>query len=210
MKRKNYLQYFKLFFALLGIVAVLTEIIVLNARGIFNPFNFFSFFTIQSNIFAAVMLFVSACVVGRNSSRLNFFRGAATLYMVMTGAIFAVLLSNIDPRLLTAVPWDNVVLHYIMPVVMLLDWIIDRSHPPVRLQRAVLWLIVPLVYVVYTLVRGPLVDWYPYPFLNPNITDGYGSIALTSLVITSFVLISIWVIVRMQYLVVQPSKRRVS
>jgi hypothetical protein len=27
-------------------------------------------------------------------------------------------------------------------------------------------LIAPLAYGVYTLARGPLVDWYPYPFID--------------------------------------------
>jgi hypothetical protein len=35
----------------------------------------------------------------------------------------------------------------------------------------------PFVFLAYTLVRGPLVDWYPYPFLDPR-QHGYGHVVL--------------------------------
>ncbi len=210
MKHKQYILCFKIFFALLCLAAIVTEIVVLQARGTFNPYNFFSFFTIQSNIFAAVILLIAAYMYGRRSPIVSFLRGASTLYMLMTGAIFAVLLSNIDPRLLTAVPWDNIVLHYMMPIVMLIDWIVDRPNPPVRLKHGLVWLTVPLLYLAYTLVRGSVVEWYPYPFLNPAVAGGYMPIVVVSLIITIFVLVSVWVIIRLQYLVVQAPKRRVS
>ena len=49
-----------------------------------------------------------------------------------------------------------------------------------------LWAVVafPIVWVVYTMVRGPLTTnpvsgdlfWYPYPFLNPNNDGGWPSV----------------------------------
>lgn len=44
----------------------------------------------------------------------------------------------------------------------------------------------PIVWVAYTLVRGPRVTspltgspwWYPYPFLDPHQPGGYGTVAL--------------------------------
>ena len=38
----------------------------------------------------------------------------------------------------------------------------------------------PLLYVVYSLIRGPFVNWYPYPFLDPRI-GGYGRVFLYSI-----------------------------
>jgi hypothetical protein len=121
----------------------------------------------------------------KTSKRLDTARGAATLYMVLTGVVFATLLSRLDPRLLTAVPWDNTVLHYIMPIVLLIDWVIDGPANSPTLRMILLWLAYPVVYVVYTLVRGHFVDWYPYPFLNPT-NGGYDSIAVVSVFIALF------------------------
>ena len=44
------------------------------------------------------------------------------------------------------------------------------------------WLVVPLAYLVYSLVRGAVVDWYPYPFMDPG-EHGYAGVAVTSVVI---------------------------
>lgn len=40
------------------------------------------------------------------------------------------------------------------------------------------WLIFPAVWLGYTMIRGPLVDWYPYPFLDAN-EKSVGSIVIT-------------------------------
>jgi len=88
-------------------------------------------------------------------------RGAASLYMAITGIVFSVLLAGLDVEL-TAVPWDNTVLHYIMPVVVVADWVIDLPGTRIAFKSALVWLAFPLTYVAYSLIRGHLTGWYPY------------------------------------------------
>jgi hypothetical protein len=197
MSRKTKLIFFKMIFALLGFSAIVTEIATIVERGRFVPINFLSFFTIESNMFALVILIVSAFAVSqaKQSKRLAMVRTAAMLYMLITGIVFALLLSGLENVALTAVPWDNSVLHYIMPVVILVDWLIDKPKYVIRFKQALIWLVYPIVYVVYSLVRGPLVGWYPYPFLNPA-TSGYIGILFTSIGILGLTLVLIWAITR--------------
>ena len=63
------------------------------------------------------------------------------------------------------------------------DWIVVRAR---RLpERAWLsWLTIPLVYGVYTLIRGPIADWYPYPFIDPR---GQGYLSMTISLVVVFV-----------------------
>ena len=35
----------------------------------------------------------------------------------------------------------------------------------------------PVVYILYTLARGAIVDWYPYFFVNPHRGGGYVLVA---------------------------------
>ena len=198
MKNKGLAIGYKLTFALLGFSAVVTEIATLVERNLFNPFNFFSYFTIQSNIFAFVMLLVSALAVASNkrSTKLNLLRGAATLYMVITGIVFAVLLAGVEGSILTAVPWDNLVLHYIMPVVLLVDWLVDKPSKGITFKSSFVWLIYPLTYVIYSLVRGQLVNWYPYPFLDPK-TKGFSGVFLTSVGIAALTMILMFVLTKL-------------
>lgn len=43
-------------------------------------------------------------------------------------------------------------------------------------------MIFPAAYFAYSLIRGPIVDWYPYPFLDPN-QHSYLVIAVYAIVI---------------------------
>lgn len=196
IKNRKALATYKILFGLLGLSAVTTEIVTLVGLGRFNPSNFFSFFTIESNLLAAIVLLVGALFTlrGKLPKDFDLVRGAATLYMATTGIVFALLLSGLEASLLTAVPWDNTVLHYIMPVALLLDWVIDPPKAKITFKRALVWLIYPIVYVAYSLIRGGIVGWYPYPFLNPA-TNGYVGILVTSIGITATVLFLTWLLI---------------
>ena len=79
-------------------------------------------------------------------------------------------------------PWDNTVLHYIMPIVIIADWLLACPTRADPVPSALLWLLFPLAYLGYSLVRGPIVHWYPYPFMDPEL-HGYPAVVLTSAVI---------------------------
>lgn len=198
IKNTRILAKYKIVFGLLGLSAIITEITALSSKNIFIPANFFSFFTIESNVFAAIILILSAIFMIQKKSYATFdlLRGAATLYMVTTGIVFSVLLAGIENSVLTAVPWDNTVLHYIMPIILIADWILDPPKKTISFKHGLLWLIFPLVYVTYSLIRGAIVGWYPYPFLNPA-SSGYLGVLVTSLGITVTVLVLTWVLLRL-------------
>ena len=193
--KQKYLIAYNLFFALLGFSAIVTEIAVITERGVLNAVNFFSFFTIQTNVLVFVTLLLSAVVTaaGTNKRWLDILRAATTVYILVVGIGFAVLLSGLQDVMLTAVPWDNTVLHYIIPVAVLLDFIIDRPKKAIRFMPSLLMIIYPLVYVAYSLMRGAITGWYPYPFLNPA-TKGYEGVAVTVLGLVVLGVALIWII----------------
>ena len=80
-----------------------------------------------------------------------------TTYMLVTGVAYNTLLRGIELPQGTTVPCPNEVLHVIGPVFLLLDLLFGSS--PTRLPwRSVLGILVfPLLWVAYTLIRGPLV-----------------------------------------------------
>lgn len=142
--------------------------------------NFFSYFTIQANILVAVVFAVAAVIQLRQPAEprwLDRLRGAATVYISITGVVYALLLSNIDVN--TPLPWANVVLHYVVPIVTVVDWLLDLPERTIPFRSALVWLAYPLAYLVYSLIRGPIADWYPYPFLDPG-PHGYGYVAVMS------------------------------
>lgn len=188
-----YLRSYRVLVALLGFSALVTEVAVLVERDQLKPGNFFSFFTVEANAFAVGVLLVSA--VTTRSRRLEMFRGASTLFMLTTIVVFTLLLSDLDPAILTAVPWDNTVLHYLMPIGVTLDWLIDPPRQRIPFRSALVWLVVPLAYVVYSLVRGEITGWYPYPFLDPA-DGGYLHVAIVSVGIAVVVAFFAWIVTR--------------
>ena len=196
-QNKNFLVGYRIGSGLLGLVAVATEIIALVHRGIFRADNFFSFFTIESNIFAAIILLISAFFGTRSSPTFMLWRGAATLYMAITGIVFSVLLSGLEAAVLTAVPWDNIVLHYIMPVAVFIDWLFDRQSSRPAFRQCLVWLVFPIIFVAYSLVRGHVTGWYPYPFLNPA-EHGYTGVATVSGGILILTLLLTWLLVKVR------------
>jgi hypothetical protein len=166
----------RLFFAGVVLVAIATQLISLAGQGTLDPFNYFSYFTIDSNLIAAAVLIVGAARWNLpNTDGFDLVRGAAVVYMSITGIVFTLLLSNTDVD--TAIRWVNTVVHELMPLVLLADWLVTPPSAKLQLRQGLLWLSFPLVWIVYTIIRGAIVDRYPYPFLDP-VNGGYGSVAV--------------------------------
>jgi hypothetical protein len=169
-------------FAVTDAVAMTYQFAKLNGSDGFSPGNFFSFFTIQSNILAAVVLVLTALVRReQRSRRFDAVRGAATFYIAITGVVFAVLLSGLQEDLDTHVAFVNFVVHYLIPVVLVVDWFVDPPRHRLGPSVALAWLAYPLAWFAYTLIRGSAVDWYPYPFVDVA-AQGYGGVLARGLV----------------------------
>jgi hypothetical protein len=143
----------------------------------FSLAHYLSHFTVQSNLLVAAVLLASA--VGDASSRpLAWLRGAGTVYLVVTGLVYAFVLAH-SPLSMDG-PWNNTVVHRVVPVAVLLDWLLFAPRIRIGFAAALGWLAYPLAFVVYTLVRGDITGFYPYSFLNPTRPGGYESVATWS------------------------------
>lgn len=143
--------------------------------------NFFSFFTIQSNVAAIVVFLIGAVLLLRASGPdphwFLVLRTCVTTYMVVTGIVYNLLLRNVELPQGATLGWSNEILHVWVPILILLDWLFAPGRTPVGWKTIWIVIIYPLVWVVYTMVRGPFTPneilgepyWYPYPFLNPNL-----------------------------------------
>ncbi len=192
IQNKPFLIFYKVFFALLGFSSIVTELATLAERNRLNLVNFFSFFTVETNTLVVVTLLLSALTLAAGKEqKLAVLRGATTVYILVVGIGFSFLLSGLENVALTAVPWSNTVLHYIIPIAVLVDFLIDRPKRALLFKKSLIWLLFPLAYLAYSLTRGALTSWYPYPFLNPA-TKGYGSIALVVAALFALGLILIW------------------
>lgn len=190
MTKHDFIIGCRLFFAILTSAAIFYQLHRSIING-FDPLNFFSFFTIQSNLLAIFSLVFSAHYSGR---KWEYFRGAVALYMTTTGLIYIFLLAGLEQSLQTTTPWVNATLHYITPVVIFVDWFLNRSKYYIPFRKALAWISYPIAYLVYSLVRGAITGWYPYPFINPDANHGYAGVAISSLIIAPIMIAFVWFI----------------
>ena len=119
-------------------------------------------------------------------------RASVTAFMATTGIVYNMLLRGVEVSEGATLPWSNEILHVVGPILVVVDWLFAPGRR--RLEWRHIWIIVifPIVWAVYTMIRGPFVDdptqatlnpdytigWWPYPFLNPNLApEGYVSVA---------------------------------
>ncbi|WP_423920599.1 Pr6Pr family membrane protein [Frigoribacterium sp. 2-23] len=167
----------RLVFAAASIAGVITQLVI-AVQTDFGLVNFFSYFTTLGNLFASVVFVVGAIRLMRGTpggAAWQAVRGASVVYLAFIGIVFNTLLLGAD--LGGLMPWVNVVHHMLMPLVVVIDWLVWPPTRRLSVRIALLWVVVPVVYTVYSLVRGAAVGFYCYPFFNPAAVGGYGGVA---------------------------------
>jgi hypothetical protein len=195
MTKRSALIGARLFFALLTLAAIATQLVVHLQHG-YDVANFFSYFTNLSNIFASAVFLAGAYYLLQRREPApadDLIRGAAATAMAIVGIVYGVLLRGED--LGTLLPWVNAVVHYVMPVAVVADWLVQPPKAQLSPRQLGYWLIYPLLFLVYTLIRGPIAGWYPYPFLNPARAGGPAGVALYCLAIFAAFLLVGWLLI---------------
>ena len=157
---------------------------------------FFSFFTIQCNLLVALSLTFSqllpATRPGIFFSKLSV-QSAIALYIFIVGLVYNVALRGLVPLSGWGVLVDNM-LHVVIPLLYILFWFIYRTKGKLTWEDGLYWTLFPFTYLFYTLIRGAMVDWYPYPFLNV-LEHGYEKVFMNiGIVITIFLVAGLGVI----------------
>lgn len=158
--------------------------------------NFFSFFTVLTNTLAAVVL--SYALVKRPSAAQRFFLAPA----VSSGIAVSIVVVGVAYNLLLRHLWQpegfqfiaDELLHDVMPVLFALYWWRCVPKGQLRLTHIGLWMIYPLVYFGYALLRGDLLGQYQYPFIDVS-TLGYPQVFVNAGgILAGFVLIALLVV----------------
>ncbi len=130
--------------------------------------NYFSFFTILTNLLVALGLTLPLLLPESRWGR--FFLSAAaqtgiTVYIAMVGATYSLMLRHLwNPH--GAQKLADVLLHDVVPVLYVIFWLTFVPKAELRWRHAFWWLCYPVAYMVYTLARGSVTRWYPYPFID--------------------------------------------
>ena len=130
--------------------------------------NYFSFFTIQNNLLVAIS---TTCIaLFSKTAAGKFFNkpevlSAIALYIFVVALVYNTVLRGLNQLIGWGILTDTL-LHVINPILFLIFWWLKRKHKFLNYKLAFIWLLYPFAYLTYTLIRGNIVKWYPYPFIN--------------------------------------------
>lgn len=110
-------------------------------------------------------------------------RLAALVGITVTGIVYSTVLAAVHEPSGTAETAMNVVVHYIVPIMMLLGWLVFGSRPRIDRVTVLRSLLFPVLWLGLALVRGAIWQWYPYPFVDVT-SRGYALVALNALLVT--------------------------
>lgn len=158
--------------------------------------KFFSFFTVLSNTLVAVAL--TCALSQRNGGAHRFFRQPA----VCGGIAASIALVGIAYNLLLRHLWQpqgwqwlaDELLHDIMPVLFVVYWWLYVPRAGLGIRHVLLWMLYPLLYFGYVLLRGDMLGDYVYPFVDAGTLGYVQAFINAGGVLTGFVLIA-WVLV---------------
>ncbi|RYY64482.1 MAG: hypothetical protein EOO13_18440 [Chitinophagaceae bacterium] len=181
----------QLFAALIAIAAALSVILQYIFRT-GSAANFFSFFTIQCNILVAITAasaaFFSTTRPGRFFTSTSV-QTAIALYIFIVALVYNTVLRGLIPL----EGWNlllDTMLHVVNPLLYLSYWfMVSRKKSLLEYKHGLYWSIFPFAYLVYSMIRGAVVGWYPYPFLNA-VQKGYPTVALNILIMIVVFLIA--------------------
>lgn len=208
---------YRLALAVLEVIALYGNFTYVLGFSSFATVNFFSYFTIQSAILAVVMLTVAgvtALLRPSDPQWLGIVRTVVMCYLLVSGIVFAVIVAQASTRAYRVdVPWSDTLLHFVVPVLALIAWVVDalispRSSP--MPWSTLGWVLpFPTIWLVFTLIRGADVGWYPYFFLDPAQVGGaIGIAAYCVLVLGIFLAVTAVLVVVSRTITARASARR--
>ena len=156
---KKILLGFTLLFGIFGVVG----------SYICYGFDNFKYFTNQSNL---LVLIVTALYVSNKKGKFfNHLAIIALFDIIVTGVIYNTLLrefqTNMAPLALTLV----FVNHTVNPLLYIVVYILYLKKPFV-VKDFYIMLIHPALYFLFYMLFGRLIDYFPYPFIDPRSQSG--------------------------------------
>ncbi|MFF3919576.1 Pr6Pr family membrane protein [Streptomyces sp. NPDC001852] len=163
------------------------------------PSRTLSYFSVQAGILLAVVMLLSASRALRARRPLpSSVTGATLLYALISALAYHLLLGHTTPPFsmtgATTAPvrwhgqWATLqILHTLAPMAAVLDWLLLTPAARLRLRQAATWLLYPLAYLAFYLIRGAALAptnpaRYLYPFLDAA-THGYRSTLANALLL---------------------------
>jgi hypothetical protein len=145
--------------------------------------NTFCYFTVQSNLIVGVTCLMLAAGWANQSTVFRTFRLIGLVGITLTFLVFHAVLKQLQD-LTGQAAFADFLLHTASPLLCIIGWL--WFGPRRQTTRNVAWftLIFLVAWGTFTLIRGSIVGFYPYPFMNPNDL-GYLRVAINLTIVAA-------------------------
>lgn len=168
---------------LVALTGLVTQVIATATDPGGRLANLLCFFTIDSNL----LVTVTSALVALGATRTKLFAVLwldALVGIIVTGIVYQVALAGLY-ELHGLSLFADIMLHKVTPILFVLGWLVAGPRGALT-WRTVWWsLIYPLAWLAFTLPRGALTGFYPYPFVDAA-TLGYGRVTVNCVAIGLF------------------------
>ena len=148
----------------------------------FSLMPLISYFTILSNLFCFLfylILIIKMSINYKNYQDKNgtFFKGTMILCVTVTFLVFHNILKSTTFTMISKeyiMSWANIIVHYLVPLLVLTEWLLFSPKNHLKYIDAFKWLIFPFLYWVIITINGltgyqyPDGSNFPYFFLDLN------------------------------------------
>jgi hypothetical protein len=136
----------------------------------------FAYFTIQSNLILGATCFVLAIGVIPQVTWFRVLRMIGVVGVALTFLVFQLVLRDLQD-LTGQAAFCDFLLHTLSPILGVVGWLV--FGPRGQTSVPVVWWTAAYAaaYGLFSMIRGAIVGFYPYPFLNAH-THGYGRVIL--------------------------------
>lgn len=152
------------------------------------------YFTILSNLLAVVYFWL--IFNERTQLKYGWFDrllGGIVIYLTITFALYALLLeSTYDVVGLDLL--GNICLHYINPILVIGYLVIYRKDFTFTYKDISLWIVFPLLYLLFMVIHGMITNDYLYPFFQVSEVGIIGLISMIGILFGIFFLLSIIIV----------------
>lgn len=188
--------------AFCGIYCIFALIALLADFGVFGG-DFttrpFVFYTSLSNMLCSSFMVISLIsnLAGRKVGVLPRLKFLFVVMILLTAVVFNLFLNYFSSVIAYFAAYKNALYHLILPVMFVLDWILFYKRGTLKRYDPMLALSIPLVYVIYIMVRAHVVKsagiavsvLYPYFFLDVGRLGWQGFLLWVGILLATLLLL---------------------
>jgi len=130
----------------------------------------FRYFTIQSN-FLVMLVAIFYYTMKENKPFFKLLSTIALFNIIVTGVVFHTLLNEFSGSFLVELQ------HTFVPILYIIFYFVVLKKG-IEVKKFWILMIYPTIYFIIFFIQGFFTNWYPYPFMNPNIQET-GSLIIT-------------------------------